>query len=239
MWDERYNSDDYVYGTEPNDFLARNYQRIPPGRVLCLAEGEGRNAVFLAVHGYQVTAVDASRVGLEKAERLAQREGVSIELIHADLNDFDLGHKLWNGIVSIFCHLPSALRRRVYSQLSEALLPRGVFLLEAYTPRQLAFGTGGPGDVDLLVEPADLRRELAGLDVAQLAEVDREVIEGRFHTGRAAVVQVIGEKPDDRRFMVSSNRGAATHKLRYVESGGGENAGDCRLCSPTIKPRDG
>ncbi len=91
MWDERYSTDDYAYGTKANEFLVANYGQIPMGRVLSLAEGEGRNAVFLAKQGYTVTAVDGSIVGLDKAKKLAEENGVSIECVHADLADYDLG----------------------------------------------------------------------------------------------------------------------------------------------------
>ena len=111
MWDERYSPDEYVYGKDPNQFLEDNYNAIPKGKVLSLAEGEGRNAVFLAKQGYSVTAVDASQVGLSKAKKLAEENGVELELIRGDLVDFDIGENKWDGIVSIFCPLPSALRK--------------------------------------------------------------------------------------------------------------------------------
>ena len=111
MWDERYSPDEYVYGKAPNQFLEENYNAIPKGKVLSLAEGEGRNAVFLAKQGYSVTAVDASQVGLSKAKKLAEENGVELELIRGDLVDFDIGENKWDGIVSIFCPLPSALRK--------------------------------------------------------------------------------------------------------------------------------
>lgn len=234
MWDERYRGDDYFYGTQANDFLARQYAEIPPGEVLCLAEGEGRNAVFLAEQGYQVTAVDASAVGLQKAVKLAAKRGVHITTIHADLADFDIGINRWSGIVSIFCHLPPSLRQLIHSRLADALLPGGVLLLEAYTPAQLHFGTGGPPVAEMMMDSEILRAEIPGLSFRHLLEQQREVIEGEGHTGRAAVVQAIAVK-DSRRFAMSANRGNALHKVRYVETGGGEVSGDCRLCVPMIQ----
>jgi len=193
MWNERYSTTHYIYGTQPNDFLREQVARIPAGgNVLCLAEGEGRNAVFLAQQGYRVTAVDSSDVGLAKAAALASARGVDITCIHADLADFALGEEAWDGIVSIFCHLPSPVRQPLYAALSRALRPGGVFLLESYTPEQLAFSTGGPKDVDMLVDAATLRRELPGLQFSLLEERQREVVEGTLHTGLAAVVQAIG-----------------------------------------------
>ncbi len=195
MWNERYSAPHYIYGTEPNDFLREHVSALPPGgRLLCLAEGEGRNAVFLAGHGFAVTAVDLSEVGLAKAAALAAQRGVQIDIIHADLADFDLGQARWDGIISIFCHLPSAVRQPLYARLAAALRPGGVLLLESYTPRQLAFGTGGPRDVDMLIDVDTLRAELPGLHFDLLQEVEREIVEGTFHTGMAAVVQAVAHK---------------------------------------------
>tara|TARA_E500000305_G_C3936574_1_gene195391 strand:- start:72 stop:797 length:726 start_codon:yes stop_codon:yes gene_type:complete len=233
----RYNSKDYIYGEEPNSFLAENIQSIPKGKVLCLGEGEGRNAVFLARQGYDVTAVDLSNVGLEKAKKLATKHGVSIHCIHADLEHFDLGTNQWDGIISIFCHVPPQLRKRLHDNLTLALKRGGVFLLEAYTPTQLDYGTGGPPDAEQMMSKADLEQELTGLQIDYLEELERDVIEGSYHTGRGAVVQAIAVNPL-RRYQVSSNRSSPTHKLRYVESGGGESSTSCTLCKPAIAPRE-
>ena len=195
MWNERFATEHYIYGTEPNDFLRHHYSAIPLGKVLCLAEGEGRNAVFLAQQGYQVTAVDGSDIGLEKAQKLAAERGVNIETIHADLADFDLGSERWDGIISIFGHLPSSLRTKVYRQAVKALKPGGVLLLEGYAKEQLQYQTGGPRDEDLLLSIAALQQELDGLNFNHLEALEREVLEGSLHTGKAAVIQVIANKP--------------------------------------------
>lgn len=195
MWDERYNTDEYVYGTDPNEFLVSVADRIPKGRVMSLAEGEGRNAVYLAGLGYAVTAVDASAVGLEKARRLADTRGVAVETIVADLAALAIEPDSWDGIVSIFCHVPAALRRVLHRKVREGLRPGGVFVLEAYTPAQLEYRTGGPPDVDRLMSLTDLEGELAGLKFILGRETEREVVEGRFHTGRGAVVQAVARKP--------------------------------------------
>ena len=198
-WDERYSAEDYAYGTEPNDFLAAHAHMLPKGgRVLSLAEGEGRNAVFLTTQGYRVTAVDQSAVGLEKARRLAGRKGVTIETIVADLGGFDIEPQAWDGIVSISAHVPKAIRQQLHHRAVQGLKPGGVFLLEAYTPRQLeTAGKGGPGpdQRDRFMTLADLHEELEGLDFEIARETERDVNEGKYHHGPGAVVQVVAKKP--------------------------------------------
>ena len=194
MWDERYSAKEYAYGKDPNQFLEENYQAIPKGRVLSLAEGEGRNAVFLAKQGYSVTAVDGSEVGLGKAAKLAEENGVEIELIHADLNEYDIGENKWDGIVSIFYPLPSALRKPLYKKVAAGLKPGSVFLLEAYRPEQLQYGTGGGDSADTMTSKESLLHDLAGLKFIHLIELERNVVEGIYHTGLAAVVQAIAVK---------------------------------------------
>lgn len=195
FWDERYGAEGFAYGTEPNEFLAGVADRIPPGPVLCLCDGEGRNGVFLATRGHDVTSVDGSAVGLEKARRLAASRGVSIRTVHADLAQFTIEPGTWSGIVSIFAHLPPALRERVHGASVRGLKPGGVFILEAYTIEQLALKTGGPSDPQMLMSLAALRRELAGLEFLTGQELRREIAEGTFHQGLSAVVQVVGRLP--------------------------------------------
>jgi SAM-dependent methyltransferase len=194
IWDERYSQDGFAFGTEPNDFLSDTADRLPVGDVLCLGEGEGRNAVFLAERGHRVTAVDASSVGLEKTQRLAASRGVEVETVAADLEDYQLGVDRWDGVVSIFCHVPPNLRRRVHGRLAAALRPGGVFVMEAYTPEQLELGTGGPPVAELLYDPTEVFRELEGLELVIARELVREVHEGRYHNGPSAVMQICAVK---------------------------------------------
>ena len=194
MWDERYSADEYAYGKTPNKFLEENFHHIPKGNILSLAEGEGRNAVFLAKQGYTVTAVDGSLVGLKKARKLAEENGVYVEFIHADLATYDLGKNKWDGIVSIYCPLPSSLRKEIYKKVIAGLKRNGVFLLEAYTPDQLNHDTGGGKNADVMQTKESLSAELAGLEFKRLVEIERDVVEGIYHTGIGAVVQAIAVK---------------------------------------------
>jgi SAM-dependent methyltransferase len=191
-WDERYAQDEWIFGTEPNEFLRQEAHRILPGRVLCLGEGEGRNSVFLAEQGYEVVGVDRSQVGLDKAQALAKERGVFVETVVSSIEDFDLTEGEWEGIVSIFFHLPPELRRRVHKAVVQGLAQGGILILEAYTPRQLELGTGGPPDVEKLMTLGILAEELVGLEPLFAQEVEREVHEGRMHHGVGSVVQFVG-----------------------------------------------
>lgn len=195
MWDERFEQAGYYYGTESNDFLKENFQVFKPkGRILCLAEGEGRNAVFLAQQGFQVTAVDGSQAGMVKLHQLAKERRVTIKTVVSDLAEYDFGIEQWDGIVSIWCHLPKELLSRVMSQCVDSLKKGGSILIEAYTPKQLQYKTGGPHSVDLLNTLPEFQTYLKNLKQIHGQEIEREIIEGKGHTGLSAVVQFIGQK---------------------------------------------
>ena len=195
-WNDRFSAAEYRYGEAANEFVASVAQQIPPGPVLCLAEGEGRNAAFLATQGHPVTAVDQSEVGLAKARKLAALRGAKITTVTADLQEYWIAPGAWSGIVATFAHLPPELRRRVHADAVRGLRPGGVFVLEAYTPAQLAFDTGGPKSLELLMTLDALRAELKGLDLLIARELEREIVEGPGHTGRGAVVQILGRRAE-------------------------------------------
>jgi hypothetical protein len=144
-----------------------------------------------------VTAIDSSPVGLAKARALAEERGVEIETIETDLAKYEIEPGAWTGIVSVFCHLPPPLRVDLHARCSRGLAVGGVFVLEGFTPRQLELKTGGPRSRELLFGVDDLRRELDGLEFSIARELDRELDEGRYHNGVAAVVQVLARKAAD------------------------------------------
>lgn len=196
FWDSRFSEPGFAYGTGANEFLRRAAVSLTGAQVLCLAEGEGRNAVYLAELGNKVTAVDLSAVGLAKAQMLAQSRSVEIDTLQADIAELQIEPASWDAIVSIFAHFPPAIRRELHQKVVRGLRPGGRYILEGYTVRQLLHGTGGPKDPELLYSIAELRRELIGLrfDIAQ--ETEREIHEGRYHNGLSAVAQLIAVKPD-------------------------------------------
>ena len=194
-WEERYGADDYVFGVEPNDFLREQVASLDPGDALCIAEGEGRNAVHLATLGWNVESFDLTEAGVRKTTALAGSRGVEVMARVADAADFDLGVERWDLIVSIFAHMPPPVRRDLHRRVVAALRPDGRFVLEAYRPEQLGRGTGGPPVAELMMSLDALRSELEGLEFEIAIETERSVVEGTGHTGDACVVQIVARRP--------------------------------------------
>lgn len=197
FWDTRYSPEDYVYGRAPNDFLKSHAPTLPSnGDILCLADGEGRNGVYLASLGHRVTSVDISEVGIRKAEALARELNVPLTCAVADLAEYDLGSQRWDAVVSVFAHTPPPVRRRVHAAICGALRPGGRFVLEAYTAAQIGRGTGGPPTPEFMMSVEGLHDELAGMNIIEAREVVRDIVEGSGHTGDGAVVQLFARSPD-------------------------------------------
>jgi len=195
VWDARYQLEDYLFGEEPNAFLAREAKVFAPkSRILCIGDGEGRNSVYLASLGHLVTSLDVSEVGLVKAQKLAQKRGVKIETCLADLAEYDLGDSQWDSIVSIFCHLPPPLRLQVHRLIPKALRQSGILLLQGYIPAQLQFGTGGPSNEAWLFHEKMLREDFAELEIVHCIEKETTLSEGSGHQGTSAVIEWIGKK---------------------------------------------
>lgn len=202
MWEERYAQEGFAYGAEPNEFMAASvttYGGEARGeRALCLAEGQGRNAVFLATLGYRPLAIDLSPTGLEKASALARSRGVEIETLCLDLNEYVFPAEAFALTISIWAHLPPELRQRVHRGVAAALRPGGLFVLEAYHPANVGRGTGGPQDPRLCMTAALLREDVADLEIVHLVETERIVEEGPYHHGLAAVTQLVARRPSIR-----------------------------------------
>jgi cyclopropane fatty-acyl-phospholipid synthase-like methyltransferase len=193
FWDEKYTGSDYLYGVEPNSFLAEHFKLLK-GPVLSLSEGEGRNAVFLALQELEVTGVDISAVALEKAGKLAKSKGVEIKTIAADLAAFEPEENHYGSVISISAHLPGTIRKRLYPLIERTLKANGILLLESYSENQLLHDTGGPKNADMLMTIDKIRHEFPGLEPLLLREVEKHVSEGKAHTGMASVIQFIGKK---------------------------------------------
>jgi SAM-dependent methyltransferase len=195
FWNERYKSEEYAYGIKPNEFLEKNSSLIQAkSNILCIAEGEGRNAVFLAKQGHKVTAIDFSVEGLNKAQNLAKKENVQITTIQQDLANYQFEENKWDCIVSIFAHFNPILRKQIHEQLFNSLNPKGILLLEAYTPFQLEYNTGGPKDIEMLYDEKMLHNDFIAFSDLKINLETREISEGLFHNGKSATIQVIAKK---------------------------------------------
>lgn len=198
FWDARYAEEGFAYGEGPSELVVAVEPSLPRGaRVLCLAEGEGRNAVFLAEKGHDVLAIDLSAVGLDKARALAASRGVALRTLVADLNEHPFAPSAYDAVFAIWMHLPPPVLERVLAGVSLTLVPGGRLVMESYRKEQLALGTGGPREPALLVDPAELRASVEGhgFVVERLESLDRVVHEGRYHEGPSAVVQLVARKP--------------------------------------------
>ena len=197
-WDERYTGDTFLFGTAPNAFLLTQQHRLPAhGAALAVADGEGRNGVWLAEQGLDVLAVDASDVGLAKSRRLAAERNVSMAWELADLSNWDFGRERFDVIAAIFIQFADpALRTRLFASMVAALKPGGVLLLEGYRPEQLGYGTGGPSEVANLYTEAMLREAFAELTIEHLAAYDAAIHEGNGHHGMSALIDLVARKPD-------------------------------------------
>lgn len=200
FWDQQFALPQFKYGTQPNQFLRDQAHRLPPGaQVLLPGDGEGRNSVWLATQGHCVTAMDNSRVGLDKAQRLAAEQGVRIDVVHADLADWVPQPASVDAVVATYVHLPEPLRASAHQRLVSALRPGGLLVLEAFHPRQLGYSSGGPKapamlyTLDLL--RADLRDRL-GQDLTEsLAwEGEAHLDEGPGHQGPAYLTRWVVQR---------------------------------------------
>jgi len=196
-WNARFQGEDYLFGTAPNAFLVAQASRLQPGcRVLAIADGEGRNGVFLAKQGLRVLSVDFSPVALAKARRLAAREGVELETECADFARWTWERERFDAVVGIFIQFAdAALRSRIFRGIRETLKPGGLVITQGYRPEQLRYGTGGPKELDHLYTTAMLREAFDGFEVLHLAEHDDVIREGSGHNGMSALIDLVARKP--------------------------------------------
>lgn len=195
FWDNRYKEQGYAYGLEPNDFLKSQINELKPhSKILCLAEGEGRNAIFLAEHKHEVTAVDYSIEGLNKLSDLAKERNLKIETICADLTDYKIELNKWDAIISIFGHFPENLRKSIFTQVHGGLKSKGIFMMEAYDKNQLKFKTGGPQVEELLYSAVELESDFHEFNNISIKTHIKEISEGVYHNGISSVIQVVAIK---------------------------------------------
>jgi SAM-dependent methyltransferase len=195
-WEKRYAAADYLYGTEPNAFLKAQANLLPTtGKALAVADGEGRNGVWLAEQGLDVLSVDFSPTAQAKAKALAERRGVAVRFVQADLTAWDWPTVEFDVIVVIFIQFAGPPgRRRIFAGIRQALKPGGLLLLQGYRTEQIAYGTGGPSEVENLYTEAMLREEFGSFGKLDIKAHDSVISEGSRHSGMAAVVDLVGWK---------------------------------------------
>jgi SAM-dependent methyltransferase len=195
-WNKRFAGDDYLFGTDPNEWLRQHAAVWQPGdRVLCVADGEGRNSVWLAGRGLAVDAFDIAELGVAKARRLAAAQGVSVTFAVADCDAFPWLHAAYDGVAAIFVQFADpAMRDRLFRNIIRSLKPGGTLVLQGYTPKQLEYGTGGPPHASHLYTEAMLRTAFAELQIIELREYEAEMAEGSRHAGRSALIGLVARR---------------------------------------------
>ncbi len=196
-WDARFSSDEYIFGTKPNVWLAQHASLLKPGmRVLAVADGEGRNSVWMAKLGLKVDAFDISPVGIEKAKKLALQNGVDVNFSVCGVEDYPWQALEYDAVVAIFIQFADPdTRATLFNRMKSALKPDGTILLQGYTPKQLDYKTGGPPNLDHLYTEALLREAFGDLDIAELRAYEDVLTEGTQHQGQSALIGMVARKP--------------------------------------------
>ena len=191
FWNERYAEAEFVYGTEPNRFFKEQIDKLKPGKILLPADGEGRNSVYAAHQGWDVTAVDYSRSGREKALKLAADHDVEITYDIADLSEYDFGVDRFDATAFIYVHLPRSIIKEVYTNIIKSLKVGAPIIVEVYSVNQLGRDSGGPKDERVLYTEEKLRELLAGTDIEWMEEMEIDLKEGKYHVGKAMVIRAM------------------------------------------------
>jgi SAM-dependent methyltransferase len=194
FWNERYSSEEYVFGTEPNEYFKSKIDLIPPGKILVPAAGEGRDAVYAAKLGWEVYAFDMSEVGRQKSLLMSAKINKEIRYDILDVTKFDVQLNEFDAVVISYFHLPDKLRKEFFAKIVLSLKYGGVIILEAFTPKQLFNRSGGPNDIALFLTPEILAMEFNSLDIIENNEHEIVLNEGTGHVGKANVVRFFARK---------------------------------------------
>lgn len=200
FWDERYGARAYAYGELPNVFFREQLLKLSPGRILLPAEGEGRNAIFAARHGWEVVAFDQSNAGRDKALRLAEKYGVAIEYLVGEFQTLSFAKQHFDALGLIYAHFSAEAKSEYHRMLNTYLRPGGTVVFEAFSKSHLTYNTqnpaaGGPKNVDMLFSEEELRADFPHYEMLHLQEEIIQLKEGLFHNGQSAVVRMVAKKP--------------------------------------------
>jgi len=193
FWNERYGQSDYVYGKEANSFFTDQLAKLPTGKLLLPAEGEGRNAVHAALNGWEVTAFDFSEEGKNKALGLAKENDVRLDYRLLNASDFHATES-YDAIALIFAHFAGKEKIRLFKELEKSLAPNGYLIMEVFSKNQLGNKSGGPKDIDLLYSKNEIKQLFPTLNFTIFEEMKIELDEGAFHQGEAEVIRVVAQK---------------------------------------------
>lgn len=196
FWDERFNSAEFIYGTEPNEFVKEYFENNKSlnQKVLFVCEGEGRNSVYTAKLGHDVHAFDSSVVGRQKALDLANKNNVNLNYIISDAREINYDKDYFDKIFLIYAHFPPEFRESVHRNLVKYLKKDGEIIIEAFNPKQLNYNSGGPKNIDILYTESILKSDFIDLEIISLKEENVELNEGEYHKGKAEIIRFIGKK---------------------------------------------
>ena len=196
-WDEKFKQQEYLYGTQPSQFIVAQQNWLKSGqKALSIADGEGRNSVFMSEKGVQVTAMDSSSIGIAKAQKLAGSRSVEVNFQHADLLEWQWEVNTYDLVAAIFIQFAGPdFRAKIFAGMIKTLVPGGILLLHGYTPRQLEYGTGGPSKASLLYTKEMLSEVFKTMEIIRLEEYNRKIQEGAGHSGMSALIDLIARKP--------------------------------------------
>lgn len=198
-WNERYSNEAYAYGQDPNDFLKQELKKISPAKILFPAEGEGRNALFAASLGWEVSAFDIAQEGKNKAMKLAQERGLKIDYQVGNLSELNYEPAQFDAIALIYAHFPAAIKSDLHIALSKLLKPGGVIVFEAFSKSHIEYNSknekvGGPKELDMLFSIDEIQNDFSNYEVILLDEKEIELQEGLFHNGTGSVIRFVGRK---------------------------------------------
>lgn len=197
FWNERFDKDEFIFGKEPNEYLVKQTKQYlkPKDKVLCIADGEGRNGVWLAKQGMQVVGFDSSDIALAKAKRFAKENQVQVEYSFSDTDHFTWHANTYDAVLGIFIQFADpSMRARIFQQTYQALKSGGIFILQGYTTKQLEYKTGGPSLIDHLYTEALIRDLTRDFEFLELCSYEKELSEGSGHAGMSAILGLVARK---------------------------------------------
>lgn len=198
-WNDRYRTEEFAYGEQPNNYLKEHLEKLNPGKILFPAEGEGRNAVFAAKRGWEVSAFDISLEGKNKALQLAENNQVSIDYQIGELETLNYKPEQFDALALIYAHFPAAIKSSYHKSLSAYLRKGGIVILEAFSKNHLGYlaknkNVGGPKEIDMLFSMEEIKSDFADFEIIILEEKEIELSEGLFHNGQGSVIRFVGQK---------------------------------------------